>query len=417
MNRWLPLALLPLVLLSADRAAAQPEAEADAVERPEEEAESIGRELPELEFEPGARAAARQAEEFAHLEFSPQVHRGAGALGMEPAFVQAIHEGLEKLYKRDYAGARAHFEQTEQSYPGTGVAAVGQTLIWQALMLENFDFKYEQQWEVASQAAEESLRAQLEQPGNEGWEHFLLAGVVGIESIHLMRRERYLPALRQAFEAMDHIARAKRAAPDFVDLRLADGMYNYWRTVVTMNSKVLPDFGDHRAEGIEHMQYVENAGVFLAQPTTLAMAFTWIEEREFKKALTSCLRNRRGYPDNVINNLLLGRVYLYLGKPDSALRTFDEVIEDAPDNHRVRYYRGLALQRSGNFEAARDEFQRYLGVDYMEDYQRAAAHYRLGQVHRRLGDDATAQIQFKAAVKLNKHKGAKAALERLHSGG
>src|SRR5690606_28993051 len=138
--------------------------------------------------------------------------------------------------------------------------------------------------------------AALAIPGNEGWEHFLMAGVAGIEAIHTMRKESYLPALQLAFEAMDHVQRSKEAAPAFVDLLLADGMYNYWRTVVTMSTPLLPDFGDHRVEGIEQMQKVEIEGVFLGPPTTLALAFTWIEERKHRNALIACLKNQRAYP-------------------------------------------------------------------------------------------------------------------------
>jgi tetratricopeptide (TPR) repeat protein len=396
----------------ADDTKSRPDPNAPEVE---EDVETVtGKAPPPLPSEPGKGAAtAEELEEFENREHPPSVYRGAEQLGMDVEFVNGIHEGLELLYKRDYAGSRSHFETLEQSWPGTGVAAVGQTLIWQALMLENFDFKYEKQWEVASSAAESALRSQLEVPGNDGWEHFLLAGVVGIDSIHNMRRENYLPALQRAFEAMDEIFEARAAVPDFVDLTLADGMYNYWRTVVTVNSKVLPDFGDHRVEGIEAMETVATTGVFLAQPAALGLAFTWLEEREFKKALTECLRSYRDYPDNVINNLVLGRTYLYLNKPDSALRVFDEIVADAPDNTRVHYYRGLALQRSGQLDDAKVAIERYLAAPYMEDYQRAAAHFRLGQITERLGDKEAAELQYKEAVKVDGHKGAKSAIDRL----
>jgi tetratricopeptide (TPR) repeat protein len=385
-----------------------------------EDSSVTGKALPPIA--PAAQTSAKSAvtaEEraaFEALEFEPVVYRGATALSLEPKFVDGIRDGLDLIYKRDYTGARKQFETVEASFPNTGVFAVGQTLIWQALMLENFDFKYDKQYEVASKAAEAALEAQRAVPGNDAWERFLLAGVVGIESIHKMRKEQYLPALQRAFQAMDHIAAAATAAPDFPDTRLADGMYNYWRTVVTITSKVLPEFGDHRADGIAHMEYVETNGIFLAAPATLALAFTWIEEGEYKKALTSSIAAYRQYPDNVINNLVLGRTYLYLRKNDSALRTFDEILADAPDNDRAHYYKGMALQRLERLPDAKAEYERYLQAVYMEPYQRSAALYRLGTVLEATGDVAGAKLRYDAAFKVDGNKSAKAALERMKKG-
>lgn len=401
----------------ADPAAADEPAdeELDSRERPDEdEMDTVtGKVLPPLPVGGESAISDEEREMLENQEYPSVVYRGAEALKADPKFVHGIREGLELVFLRDYSGARAYFDTLEGEFPGTGVSAVGQTLVWQALMLENFDFKYDKQYEVSSAAALEALEAQLEVPGNEGWEHFMLAGVVGIEAIHKMRKENYLPALQRAFAAMDHIAAAKAAVPDFPDLRLADGMYNYWRTVVTMGSKVLPDFGDHRAEGIEHMEYVEVNGIFLQAPATLSLAFTWLEERQIKKALTSCGRNYRAYPDNVINNLVLGRTYIYMRKYDAALRVFNEILEDSPDNVRVLYYQGLALHRSGQTEEAKTAFVKYLAAPYMEAYQRSAAHYRLGQVYYRLEDLDSAEEQYKAAVKIDGNRSAKNGLERV----
>jgi len=345
--------------------------------------------------------------------YPPVVYRGAEALSLEPEYVHQVREGLEYMYRRDYNGARDYFADLDQEYPGRPLASVVNTLVWQAIMLENFDFKYDDQYWVSSAQARRDLEGALEVPGGEGWEHFLMAGMVGIEAIHTMRREKYLPALQLAFEAMDHAQRSREAAPDFVDMLLADGMYNYWRSVLTITTKVLPDFGDERVLGIQQLQAVERGGVFLGPPATLALAFTWLEERELKRAISSCLRNKRAYPNNVVNNLMLGQTYTYMRRFDAALEAYDRILTSAPDNKRVHYYRGVTLMRMGRSPEAEQEFLAYLGFDYMEDYQRAAATYRLGQVYYRQKQYERAHDQFKAAVKMTGYKPAKRKLERM----
>lgn len=345
----------------------------------------------------------------------PQSARAEAELGMDPTLAQEIRDGLELLFRRRYTEAREHFAAVEKRHPvgGAGLGPTSDLLVWQALMMENFDFRYDRQYWTSSEEARKRLETALTLEGGDAWEHFLLAGVSGIEAIHQMRTSKYLPALRTAFEAMDHIEQTRALAPGFTDLKLADGMYNYWRTVVTQTVSVLPDFGDHRAEGLAQMQEVERDGIFLAAPTTLAMAFSWIEEGKKDDAQTACEKNRAPYPDNVINNLVLGSIHVSLRRYDSAIAMFDEILADSPKNKRARYWKGIALQRSGRLELATKEYETYLGFDYLEDYQRSQAHFRLGQVKYAQKHYPEAEEHFRAAVKVDGHKRAKDRLDAM----
>lgn len=410
MRRWLGILTCGL-LLGAVVAPAFAEDE-------EEESESFtGRKLPPAQVPSPSGRGTISAETAQAMgidrEYPNIVYIGAEALDLKPKYVHEVRLGLEKLFLRDYKGTREYFTELDAKNPGSAMGPVADLLVWQALMLENFDFKYDKQYETSSKRARTALEAALAKPGQEGFERFLMAGVVGLESIHTMRKEQYLPALQLAFQAMDEVTKAKEAAPKFDDLLLADGIYNYWRTVVTMTSKVLPDFGDHRVEGIQQMQAVEQSGLFLGPPATLSLAFSWIEENDLKRAVTSCLHNRRAYPDNVVNNLLLGRVYTSLRKYDSALGVYDDITRVAPDNKRVHYYRGVALLRAGRVDEAGESLQTYLAVDYLETWQRSAAQYRLGQVYFRQKKYDKAEAEWKASVKLDGNAGSKARLERM----
>jgi tetratricopeptide (TPR) repeat protein len=345
--------------------------------------------------------------------YEPAVYAGAKQMSMSLAFIDYARSGLDLLYKRQYRDVRGYFAELEEVYPGTAVSSIADMLVWQSVMLENFDFRHDAQYKAASEAAERKLTAALEVPGNESWEHFMLAGVVGIESIHAARQGRYLPALTLAFKAIDHVEKVRENSPDFVDLKLADGLYNYWRTVLTKKSKALPDFGDKREEGITQVQDVEDNGIFLAPPATLSMAFTWIEERDYAKAVASCERNQAKYPNNLINELMLGITRLYQRDYDGSLTALDHVLELDKKNKRARYYKGLALFRSGQIEPSMVEFETYLASDYLEDYQRAAAHYRMGAALYKLDRYDEAETAYKAAVKINGHSSAKASLDQM----
>lgn len=352
-------------------------------------------------------------EELAERPLPNRAYVGAQMLDLDPEFVNAVQVGLEKMYERDYNGARDTFEALEQTFPNTAVAAVIDMLVWQALMLENFDYKYDKQYWTANKRAHEALAAAMAEPGNESWEHLLMAATVGVEAIHTMRKSQYLSALNLAFQAMDHIEKSRKANPDFVDLQLADGMYNYWRSVVTLSTSALPDFGDERVKGIEQMQEVERAGIFLSPMATLALAFSWMEEGDHKRAYQALGRNERRYPDNIVNNMVSGTNFIYMKQYDEAMKRFEKIEKVDPKNMRVHYWKGVAELRSKQYDEAMASFRKYLTYENLEDYQTSWTLYRIGQVHRAKKEWGPAYESFKEAAKVDGHKPSKTAMDRL----
>ncbi len=353
------------------------------------------------------------APSFAADALPQQALDGAEQLGLDPRFVHRVQQGLEMLYLRRYEGARDHFAALETEWPGTAMRNVADVLVWQALMMENFDFRYDKQYWTASKAARGDLEAARAVAGNEAWEALLYATVFGIESIHTMRQGGYVSALKLAFQAMDEIEACRAAAPKFVDLTLADGLYNYWRSAVTMHNKMLPDFGDHRAQGLAQMQSVEANGVFVRPMATLSLAFSFWESGELSKAATYTAKNRAAYPDNVINNLVSGMLFTSMRRYDDAIVQCDRVLEVDPKNTRVHYWKGLALLKSNRVPEATSELQTYLTAPDLEVEQRSYGHYRLGQAYEREKSWAAAMEQYRQAVKLDGHKSSKAAIEHL----
>ena len=347
------------------------------------------------------------------LPYRVEAYKGAAQLKMSRPFVEHVLMGLDLLYERRYREARTFFAEVEQAFPNSAVSALGDVLIWQSMMMENFDFRYDDQYRAASKLARAKLDVAQTVPGNEGWETLTSAVVVGIEAIHNARQGRYLPALTLAFDAIDGVERTRRLAPEFTDPALADGLYNYWRTVITQRSKALPNFGDKKAEGIQQIQAVVDKGVFLKPMARLAQAFTWLEERKYDKAAAELTANRALYPGNIINELMLGMTDLYRKRHTDALASFDHILKVDPKSRRVHYYRGLALQRMGRTDEAVTAFQTYLGFDEMEPYQRAGAHYRLGQIAYNAKQFADAWGHYQEAVRIDGHSSAKASMDLM----
>ena len=345
-------------------------------------------------------------------EWNARVVYGARALNLEEDFVGQVQQGCEMIYGRRYGTAKKHFKQMGEDWPGRGIEHAGHVLVYQALMMENFDFAWEKSYSKSYDAAVEELTVAIDEPGREGWDHFLMAAMHGVEAIHLMRKEEFLPAIWRGLEAVEHVDVVRLEAPDFKDVLLGDGLYKYWRSVVTLSYKALPDFGDQRAEGIADMIQAENEAVFLGPGATMALAFTWIEEREMNKALEVTLKNHRAYPDNVVNNLVLARIYLFQRRFKDSRNVLEEVLEDAPDNQRVHYYLATTNQKLREYSVAMDHIDTYLAFDLLPYYE-AQAQHRKGEIYFRTKKYALAEEWFRKSVKTDGYKPSKKRLEKL----
>ncbi len=337
----------------------------------------------------------------------------AAALGADVAQVEATRAALELLYERRYKEARKAFDALTTRYPTSGIGPVGVALLYQALMFENFDFRYEQPYRLAADQAKSQLALGAKEPGNDAFEAFLGAGLAAVDAILALRKGEYVGALDRALYAMRLLDRTKQLAPGFADTRLGDGMYLYWRTVVTKSSSLLPDFPDKRAEGLAFMRQAETEAVFLAPGATLTLAYAYIEERKLQSALDRSLALRMRYADNVINNMTIGRVYTSLRRYPDALRVYDEVLGDDPHNQRVHYFRGIVLARAGKPTDALKAFQTYVGFRDVPAPLRSAAWFRIGATYETLKDDKRAIAAYEQAMKAHKHEAARRAITRL----
>ena len=335
-------------------------------------------------------------------ELEPECYVAEAVVGLDPYFVHDARKGLHEIFLRDYKAARATFFKLGNDYPGWGIGPVGEVLVWQALMLENFDFRFEVQYQSALRKSQAELSTALQTPGNDAWEAFLMAGVLGIDSIHTMRHEEWMKALSRGYEAMKMVARVKELAPDFADIRLGDGLFNYWLSVVSRATKAMPDTPDNRVEGVADMRRVEAQGIFLSAPATLALTFTWLEERANGMALKSAMKNHKAYPDNVINNLVLGRVQMYNKQYAASEATLKQVQTVDPKNRRSHYYLARLYLRWKKTDQAIASLDKYLSFSGLDKRDIAVAHYYRGIAFARKQDWDAAEAAFKESWKVGK---------------
>jgi tetratricopeptide (TPR) repeat protein len=119
------------------------------------------------------------------------------------------------------------------------------------------------------------------------------------------------------------------------------------------------------------------------------------------------------YPRSVKAHLLLGEVYLQLGRPDLAEPSYRHAVQADPDAAEAWFSLGVAQAEDRPREAA-DSFRRAVRLKP----NHAWAHFNLGQMLKKLGDPAGAADEFRAALRCRPdYAAAREALKELKTPG
>jgi tetratricopeptide (TPR) repeat protein len=345
-------------------------------------------------------------------QYPERIHNGAKWLHTSLDFVWSCWEVMNSLYLRDYKKLQSVLADVKSKYPDSGVAPVGRALMWQVLMLENFDFKYEKQYKTSFDIAKSDLERAMLIEGNDAWENFLLGAILGVDAIHELRKEDFLDAINRGYEAISFIEEAKKKAPYFVDSQLGDGLWLYWQSLIASNVPGIPGFPDERAKGIQMMEIAERDSVFLRPAATHALTYTWIEENKMKNALALAKHLQDAYPDNVINLQVLGRVQMYNRLYNDAEASFNRVLLIAPKNERVHYYLARLYLSKKSYTQAEEHINTYLRFD-LSDYQKGYAYYLQGHIYARQKKHSQAKKAYDLAWSTNKVKNADKKSEQM----
>jgi len=319
------------------------------------------------------------------------------SLGVPYAILARGMQGLNLLYGRDYAAARALFQDLADSHEDSVVGPFGLVLLAQVKMSENLDFSEDEAFESAYEEAFKRAKAALSADRAPAWNSFLRGCLLGVNSMYYYRKDKVIQAVRDGWRGLGDLERAKELAPTFMDPDMGLGLYNYWRSAVTRKYDYLPKFPDLRKEGITQMIAARDHGVFAPVLARLALIYSYINYHKNKEALAIAIELQQAYPDNVLNLQLLGILYARRGKIKLAKAAFTRVIEVEPGIRQVYYYIGrLDLRRGGDPALARDHLKTFLARN-PEDYYRTLGHVRLGDAYWLLDEAALAEAEWALA--------------------
>jgi len=323
---------------------------------------------------------------------------GENPLGVARAEFRFAQEGMELIYERRYLEALEVFEVAGVEFPDSPLGSVGRSLVYQAMMIENYDFAWDAPYRSEFAEAKDSLRMARRSGHNRSWIYFMNAVHLGVDAMYDIRKGEYVSALNKAWDAIEDIKKLHRLEPEFHDAKLALGLYNYWRTAITERVPYLPRFGNHREEGLRQMREARMHGFLCSAPASMALTYSYVEGRKWAEATSEAQWAQTRYPNNIINQMTLARVYRQKKDYSKALEAFERVLQIDPDNKRVHFHIGEVHYKSRNSnDKAKASYTHYLSTAPPPEL-RAHSYYRLGLLERRVRNYDAAIAWFEKAI-------------------
>ncbi len=326
---------------------------------------------------------------------------GENPLGVSRAEFAAAQEGMELIYQRQYSEALQVFEEAGIDFPDSPLGPIGRGLVWQAWMYENYDFTYERAYLGEYADAKDRLARSSRRSDDKAWIYFLTAVHLGLDSMYDIRKGRHLAAFDKAWDALEYVKKVERLAPEFHDVQLALGLYNYWRTAISEQVDLLPSFGDHRAEGLAQMQLAKDKGLLARAPASLVLTYSYMEKGDFNAALSEAQWVKDRYPNNLLNLMVMGQVQRKLRRNSDAVATYEYAVDIAPDVADTWYALARQLERDRKqLKRSRDVYKTYIERS-TDNSRKATGWYRIGMLERKLKRYESSKYAFAQASQLN----------------
>ncbi len=321
--------------------------------------------------------------------------------------------GRDLILARKYEEAIAHFKKLESEYPDSTLGSFGQMAVWQSKMFENFDFKYDAEYQQLSVKNKALVEKVLKNPDSSAWDLFLAGASAGIRGFYLMRKDQVLKALSEANTARKALEKTLQKDPHFVDVYLGLGMFDYWRSVFTNQFNFLPFFSDKRAQGLAEVEKAMKEGRIVGSLAEASLAFCYYEGRNAAKAEGLLLDLLKKYPDNVIFKNILGDLYAMKRNYLEAHKIFDQVLKFHPDINLPRFFKAKTYFMEGKYEEARQWYANFINAKPPPEWASYAL-ADLGRLYLKEGKEKEAYEKFKEALRLySDNKSALRELQKL----
>lgn len=250
---------------------------------------------------------------------------------------ELIGQGIRLIYLERFAEASEVLGRIAKKYPDHPAGYFFQAAALDAVMQFYASDRHEQRFfelcDRAVRVGEQYLRSHP----NDVWASFFVGGANGFKGTYEARYERWISAFRNGYEGVSIFQKIAAQSPEFADVGMGIGTYNYWRSRLMKTLWWMPGVEDKREQGIQELRKTMERGVYTKEGAASALMWVLMEEKRYADALLVTERMLAQYPKCRVFLWAQGEALYRLGRYKEAEEVFlyllDTVEAEADDNH------------------------------------------------------------------------------------
>ena len=346
---------------------------------------------------------------------------GEGGARLSPAAAARLEEGLSRLYSLDYARSRAAFRRLIEQEPDSpfGYLFEAGGIWWESSQeyglftdTPTLQGLFEEDVEAALRKSEAYMDSPDPRTRADGY--FASGMALGTLGQWRLMKRRRMDAFFIAKKAVRHLKKCLKMDPDYADVRLGLGVFDYQaaRLSGAMKLGILLGLHGNEKRGLEGINYAIDHARYSSHQAAELLSRIYIDDlHDYAKALSVVRRLRADFPESPYFTFLEVVLHHRLGDEDASLaraRALQKQFESDPESFRPKWLTlvcglsGADCLGDDDARAALAWFDRALAATAKEkpDAFQTMLHLMRGHLLDVLGrrEDAVAEFERLAAL-------------------
>ncbi len=291
-----------------------------------------------------------------------------------------IQAGIDLSISEKYKEAIQHFAIIKNAYPESPAGSFFLAAVWQSMMMDFETKKWETNFYEEINNAIETARRELKNDKSNANLQFFFGGALAYKSFQLARDKKYPAAIKTAIASIKELNKVNKIDTTFCDSYLGIGSYQYWRSRLTLKFSWLPFFPDRRKEGLHKIIRVSKCGRYSKWAALSNLAWIYIEERNYPKAIKCAQAGLARFPDSRFFLWPLGDAQFSNGDYDDASKTYQKILtsvtSQAFNNHYneilLHYKLGQCYENMGKYQQTKIECEKAIALKASEEVEKRA---------------------------------------------
>ena len=123
---------------------------------------------------------------------------------------RSLIDGRDLILNRKYDEAITTFQDATDLHKDSAIGPIGMMLVYQSLMLENFDLAHEKEFDKVASEAKKRIKKSLAKDGNEAWDYLLSGAHHGLVGLHEMRKKKFIGSISEVWDAVRSLRASKK---------------------------------------------------------------------------------------------------------------------------------------------------------------------------------------------------------------